>query len=693
MTTQQLPSIHTTLVSLGLAPEVASTLTSALEAGIESGDLESAWRSISKTILRPDQPFEVHLKAHAALFANWDMATRPAPVWSPVPDEIDATNLAALMGDEEIDDYESLHRWSVEDVAGFWAELIDRLGIHFMTKPNRVIADDADVRTPDWLPGAMLNISDSCFNANADASAIIHAREDGTLNTMSYAKLDALTSRVANGLVEAGLEPGDAIAIDMLMTVESVAIYLGIVRAGCVAVSIADSFAPDEIATRLRIAETKAIFTNDFTLRGGKQLPLYEKICEANAPLAIVLPVDDEPGVALREGDLAWNDFLSNDDTFDAIPCTPGDHSNILFSSGTTGDPKAIPWSHTTPIKCAADGWLHQDIQNGDVVAWPTNLGWMMGPWLIYASLVNKATIALFESAPNTRAFCEFVQNARVTMLGVVPSLVKAWRMNNLVEGLDWSSIRCFSSTGECSNPEDMFWLMSRAGYKPVIEYCGGTEIGGGYITATTIQPATPATFTTPALGLDLVILDDQGNEATTGEVFLIPPSIGLSNKLLNRDHDEVYFQGTPGYPGSPEHPRGSDEKILRRHGDEIRRLGGGYFQAMGRADDTMNLGGIKISSAEIERVLNETDGVHETAAIAVPPPGGGPDQLIVYAVPDLGSTIDPETIQPLMQDSIKRHLNPLFRIHRVIILETLPRTASNKVMRRTLRTDYQLSQ
>lgn len=684
MTTQQMPSIHAAFVSLGLTPEVASALTAVIEAGIESGDPESAWRNISKTILRPDQPFEAHLRAHAALFANWDMAARPAPVWSPDAAEIDATNLAALMGDEEIEGYESLHRWSVEDVAGFWAELIDRLGIHFMTKPQRVIVDEDDVRKPDWLPGAMLNISDSCFSANADAPAIIHAREDGTLNTMSYAKLDALTSRVANGLVEAGLEPGDAIAIDMLMTVESVAIYLGIVRAGCVAVSIADSFAPEEIATRLRIAEAKAIFTNDFILRGGKQLPLYEKICEANAPLAIVLPVDDEPGVALREGDLAWNDFLSEDDTLDSVPREPADHSNILFSSGTTGDPKAIPWSHTTPIKCAADGWLHQDIRNGDVVAWPTNLGWMMGPWLIYASLVNKATIALFESAPNTRAFCEFVQNARVTMLGVVPSLVKTWRMNNLVEGLDWSSIRGFSSTGECSNAEDMFWLMSRAGYKPVIEYCGGTEIGGAYITGTTIQPATPATFTTPALGLDLVILDDQGVESQTGEVFLIPPSIGLSVELLNRDHDEVYFQGAPVGPNGA---------VLRRHGDEISRLGGGYFQALGRADDTMNLGGIKISSTEIERVLNETDGVQETAAIAVPPPGGGPDQLIVYAVPDSGAAIDPETIQPLMQDSIKRLLNPLFRIHRVISLEALPRTASNKVMRRALRTKFQRSQ
>src|SRR5688572_22989055 len=182
---------------------------------------------------------------------------------------------------------------------------------------------------------------------------------------------------------------------------------------------------------------------------------------------------------------------------------------NILFSSGTTATPKAIPWNHTTPIKAAADAYLHHDIRPGDVLAWPTNLGWMMGPWLIYAALVNRAAIALYSGAPSGADFGDFVEKTGVTMLGVIPSLVRAWRESRCMEGRDWSRIRCFSSTGECSNADDMRYLMSLAGNKPVIEYCGGTEIGGGYITGTMIHPAAPATFTTPALGLDFEILDD----------------------------------------------------------------------------------------------------------------------------------------------------------------------------------------
>ncbi|MCY4569334.1 MAG: AMP-binding protein, partial [Candidatus Poribacteria bacterium] len=379
-------------------------------------------------------------------------------------------------------------------------------------------------------------------------------------------------------------------------------------------------------------------------------------------------------------------DFLSDTETFTTVPCHPDAHTNILFSSGTTGEPKAIPWTHTTPIKCAADSYLHHDIHANDVLAWHTNLGWMMGPWLIYASLINKATIALYDGgSPTSRDFGVFVQNAKVSMLGVVPTLVRAWKNTECMRGLDWRAIRAFSSTGECSNPEEMLYLMSLAGYKPVIEYCGGTEIGGGYVTGTRVQPAAPSTFTTPALGLDFLLYDDHGNPSDNGEVFIVPPSLGLSTSLLNADHDEVYFAGTP-------------RSNLRRHGDAIERLGSKFeddpwltgmkYRVHGRVDDTMNLSGIKVSSAAIEEVLNVIDGIQETAAVAVSPEDGGPSQLVIYTVLVASESGKPtkQEIHDTLQVELSQHLNPLFRIHDVVIVDALPRTASNKVMRRLLR-------
>ena len=214
---------------------------------------------------------------------------------------------------------------------------------------------------------------------------------------------------------------------------------------------------------------------------------------------------------------------------------------------------------------------------------------------------------------------------ARVNVLGLVPSIVKAWRSDDRMRGLDWSAIKCFGSTGEASNATDYLYLMMLAGYRPVIEYCGGTEIGGGYLTGTLVQPASPATFSTPALGSQLVLLDEHGQATDNGEVYLVPPTLGYSLTLLNRDHHEVYFAGTP---------PGPDGQLLRRHGDQIERLPGGYFRALGRVDDTMNLGGIKVSSAEIERVLDGVPGVLRTAAVAINPPGGGPSELVVFVVP-----------------------------------------------------------
>jgi acetyl-CoA synthetase len=328
------------------------------------------------------------------------------------------------------------------------------------------------------------------------------------------------------------------------------------------------------------------------------------------------------------------------------------------------------------------DGHFHHDIQRGDVVAWPTNIGWMMGPWLIYATLINRGCIALYEGLPSGRGFTEFVNNAGVSMLGVVPSLVRAWRDSGACDGVDWSRINTFSSTGEPSNRQDYLWLMSRAGYRaPIIEYCGGTEIGGGHLTGTVVQPASPATFSTPALGMDLAILDENNQPVDIGEegeLFLVPPSIGLSQTLLNRDHDEVYHQGCPSGPNG---------EVLRRHGDQVARLPGGYFAAQGRADDTMNLGGIKVSSLELERVLEHHPKVYEAAAIAIQPGGEGAEKLVVFAV--LSEDAEKDDLQRQLGKTLGKELNPLFKIHDLVIVDSLPRTASNKLMRRELRRRY----
>ncbi len=597
----------------------------------------------------------------------------------PSPDFINTTNIAWLMQRVGVASYEALHQWSVQNREAFWALVIERLGIRFQQPFSRVLDLSRGVELPDWLVDAQLNIVESCFRAPPDSPAIIHQAEAGTPKVMTVATLAKLTDRVALSLKRRGFKPGDAMAIIRPMTAEAVAIYLGIIKAGCVAVGIADSFRPREIAVRLRLARAVTVFTQDIIVRGGKKLPLYATVMEADPPATIVLPAEETMTLPIRSSDCNWHDFLEADGHVSTETRKPSDAINILFSSGTSGEPKAIPWTQTTPIKCAMDAHFHQNVQPGDVLVWPTNMGWMMGPWLVFAGLLNRATIGLYSGAPTGREFGSFVQNAKATMLGVIPSFVKTWRNTGCMEDLDWSAIKVFSSTGECSTPDDMRWLMSQAGGKPVIEYCGGTEIGGGYITGTVTRPCLPGAFNTPALGLDFAILDAHGNAADAGELFIVPPSIGLSTSLLTQKHHEIYFAGTP---------KGADGKILRRHGDQMQKLENGYWCALGRADDTMNLGGIKVSSVEIEEVLQSIPGVREVAAIAGSM-GGGPSQLVIYATCSNGQGLSKGDLMSLMQKAIKRDLNPLFKIHDLVLLDALPRTASNKVIRRVLRDQW----
>jgi acetyl-CoA synthetase len=602
----------------------------------------------------------------------------PVPAWIPDEQFIKKTHIAQWMDEKNCKNFEEFHRWSVEYYSDFLESVTKQLNIIFDKKYSSVIDLSAGVESPNWFLNGKLNIVNSCFQANLDAAAIISQSENGEVSKTSYAELDNLSNHISNSLRQY-FKKGDRIAIIMPMTHYAVAIYLGIIKSGCIVVGIPDSFSAGEIATRLRISNAKAVFCQDQIIRDGKSLPLYDRLIEAGSFINIVLSAEKKLCRKLRDQDFSWEDFLVTNEQYKNVSCDPDDYINILFSSGTTGEPKAIPWTQTSPIKCASDAYFHHDLKPGDIFCWPTNLGWMMGPWLIFACLLNQATIALYEGTPNGKQFGEFIQNNKITHLGVVPTMVKTWRNSGCMEGLNWDAIKLFTSTGERSNKDDMLYLMSLANGHPVIEYCGGTEISGAYITGTPVQPAAAGAFTTPALGIDFVIIDEHGSLSNKGEVALVPPSIGLSTELLNKDHHKIYYADMPFI----------NEKILRRHGDQLEHYSNGFYRLLGRTDDTMKLSGIKISSAEIENVLNVLPQVDETAAIGVDPSDGGPSQLIIYVVLKNKHSIDINQLKSDMQNAIKKNLNPLFKIHDLVIIDLLPRTASNKMMRRVLRDKY----
>lgn len=707
------------VIAAGLSGEEADNLVKVLEdlcsrfADVSSGAPAEVWREVvARKLLKPHHPHALHQLVYYTLYSphHWDSSLLGSPLyWFPSPYESRNTNLGRLMEahgprllgksyKDPISSFSTFYNFFLHNPEIYWSLILKELSIWFREPPRRIL-DETDKSKPGgtWFPGAVLNISECCLVPTShprkmDNSLAIVWREEGAddlpVSQLTLKQLRQQVMLVANSL-DATFAKDDIIAIDMPMTVSAVIIYLAVILSGRIVVTIADSFAAKEIATRLRISKAKGIFTQDSILRGGRSFPLYSRVLEAAPYIAIVVPaVGQSVDVSLRKQDISWKDFLARGSKLtsphDYSPVyQPGDSiTHILFSSGTTGDPKAVPWTQLSPIQAAADAWAHSDVHVGDVMCWPTNLGWVVGPIVLYGCFLSGATLALYHGSPLGRGFGKFVQDARVTFLGTVPSLVKTWKNTHCMDGLDWTSIRAFASSGEASNVDDDLWLSSMAYYKPIIECCGGTELAGSYLQGSLLQPQAFGTFSTPTMSTGFVILDDHGNpypedQPCEGEVALFPLFPGATDRLLNADHDEVYFKGMPVYKGMR----------LRRHGDIVKRSVRGYYLVQGRADDTMNLGGIKTSSIEIERVCNQSDdSVLETAAVGAAPPQGGPEMLVVFVILKEGLNADPEKLRMLFSKAIQRSLNPLFKVSLVKILLEFPRTVTGKLLRRVLR-------
>ncbi|PHT67038.1 putative acyl-activating enzyme 18, peroxisomal [Capsicum annuum] len=706
--------------------EEAKCLMAKLKAAIaEVGFCEKElWHEITaRKLLKPSHPHSLHQLIYYSVYRNYHNG--PPLYWFPSLNESRCTNLGRIMEThcpklfgasykDPISSFKDFQRFSVQHPEAsscssfdfefliYWSIVLKELPIHFLEAPKCILdTSDKSKRGGNWLPGSVLNIADSCVrssnysNKQDDSIAVVWRAEgddDKEVNCMTLKQLREQVMMVANAL-DNMFSKGDAIAIDMPMTVTAVVIYLAIVLAGFVVVSIADSFAAKEIAARLRVPNAKAIFTQDSIVRGGRRFPLYSRVVEAAPLKAIVIPATGEDvQVQLRNQDLSWKDFLASvghlprPNYYFPVYQSIDSVTNILFSSGTTGDPKAIPWTHLSPIRCVADAWAHLDIHAKDVYCYPTNLGWVMGPVLLYSCFLTGATLALYHGSPLGHGFGKFVQDAGVTVLGTVPSLVKTWKSTGCMEGLDWTRIRMFASTGEASNVDDDLWLSSRVYYKPIIECCGGTELSSSYIMGSLLQPQVFGAFSSATMSTGFVILDEDGrpypdDQACVGEIGLFPTQMGATDRLLNADHEKVYFEGMPMYKDTQ----------LRRHGDIVKRTVGGYLLVLGRADDTMNLGGIKTSSIEIERVCDRADeSVVETAAVSAAPPNGGPEQLAIFVVlKEEGMVISPDTLKKRFSKVIQSNLNPLFKVSAVKIVPMFPRTASNKLLRRVLREQW----
>jgi acetyl-CoA synthetase len=597
----------------------------------------------------------------------------------PSDDLVKNANITKVALAKGFSSFKEFYDWSVKSKSDFWLESVKQLDLKFEVPFKQVLDLSLGLKNPIWFKGAKLNIVDSCFQSDSSNIAIKYANETNEIEEITYADLNNLVLKYINGLQKRNYLIGTKFVIYMPMSITSVALYLALIAAGMIVVSVPDSFSGAELAKRMNIVEADIIFTTWDYQYNKKSFVLIDKVRASGAKQVFIENPKGE--LMSNEFDLSTLCQSSNLGEVKFVYSEPDSVTNILFSSGTTKDPKAIPWTHLTHTKSAIDGFYHQDIKPEDVVTWTTGMGWMMAPWLIFATFLNKATLAIYEGAYQLESYGQFVEDAKVSIMGTIPSLVRIWKASEVMEQFDWN-IRVFTSTGEPSNETDYLYLQSLSNIEaPVIEYCGGTEIGGAYLTNTVVEPSLISAFSTPTLGTELVFLDSANLEVEVGlaEAYISVPALGLSQNLLNYDHDLEYFK---------ENQNLIEEKTLRKHGDSyelIKLEERTFYKCRGRTDDTFNLNGIKCSSVEIEQLLMLHGSFNDIAVVTFEE--RGLEKLAVFYCSE--EPIDEVCLMSELQTMISTQLNPLFRISKIIKIDILPRTASGKLIRKDLRSVF----
>ena len=561
--------------------------------------------------------------------------------WQPPEDAWAATNVGRFGSQHGIDDLGELHARSITDPAWFWDAVVAFLGIPFSTPYASVLDDRRGIPWTTWFNGGRTNLADACCDrwavATPVADALVWEGEEGSTRSWTYAELRAEADGLAELLAERGVGEGDAVGIFLPMLPETVAAVIAVAKLGAVFVPVFSGYGADAVRVRLEDAAAVALITADGFPRRAKPVPMLETALAAadGVPTVATIVVVDRLGTGAPSDDrvMAWPAPATA-----PFPTLAVDSEHPLFlayTSGTTGRPKGVVHVHGGwTAKVAEEGAFQTDIKPGDRVFWLTDLGWIMGPWLITVGLANGATLLLFDGAPDHPGpdrLWRFLAEHEATHCGISPTLVRALMAHGEepVRGHDLSRLRILASTGEPWNEEPWHWYSAHVGGGrcPVINLSGGTEVGACFLSPHPVQPISPMSLGGPSLGMAVDVFDDEGQplRGAVGELVCTKAWPGMTRGIY-QDPDrylETYWSRWPD---------------IWVHGDwasvDVTDSGQAEWFLHGRSDDTIKVAGKRLGPAEVESALVSHPPVLEAAAIGVPNERKG-EELWAFVVVD----------------------------------------------------------
>lgn len=596
-------------------------------------------------------------------------------VWAPSAEYVERANVTRLARRLECSSYEELHRVSVEEPERFWPELVADLGIEFSAPWSSVVDTSRGAEWARWFVEGRVNIARACVHDWArrtpDVPAAILRGENGARDEWTFAELSREVTRLAEALVALGVEPGDRVAIFMPMVPAVAVASHACAHIGAVQVPIFSGFAAPAIVQRLQDSEAKVLLTASHSFRRGSRVPMREIADEAahRAPsVERIVEWDRDSGlwdVELGPGELEPLEVDS-------------EHPYLLaYTSGTTGRPKgALHVQGGFLVSIAREAAYQSNVSACGRILFATDMGWIMGPWTVVGAGAVGAAAVFMEGAPDwpDDRIWRTIEEERVTMLGISPTLVRALIPNG-DPSADLSSLQAFCTTGEPWNRDPYLWLAERVGggCVPIVNISGGTEVGACFLTTVVTEPVKPVALGFPALGQDMDVVDAEGRpvRGEVGELVCRRPWPGMTRGLW-RDRDrylETYWRRFPG---------------VWTHGDWASVDDDGYWFLHGRSDDTLNIAGKRIGPAELESAAVGHPAVQEAAAVGVPDPVKG-EVAWLFCVCAPG--VEPsDELAAGVRDAVAAEQGKAFRPERVFFVPALPKTRSAKIVRRAVR-------
>lgn len=615
--------------------------------------------------------------------------------WEPATAYIERSRLLRFMAKAGAPTYEVLLDWASADIGRYWDAVINDLGLEFHRPYQRAVDLSNGLPWATFFPGGGFNYVANALDRHAAGErrnqlAVIWEGDNGEVRTFTYRRLWIETNRLANALKRLGVQKGDRVGIFLPMLPETVIATLACGKIGAIYTPMFSGYGEEAVASRLRDCEATVLITADGFFRRGALVRIKDTADAAmalapSAQTCIVLRRAGNEVKWVEDRDVWWDDVVLAEDRLCETEATDAnDPYMLIYTSGTTGRPKGAVHVHAGfPIKAAHDLAYCFDLHPDDVIFWMTDLGWMMGPWLIGGGLMLGATICIFEGTPDypePDRLWKLVEDHGITVLGIAPTAIRALmsKGRDWVERRDRSSLRVLGSTGETWNPDPWWWFFEVVGESrcPIINYSGGTETGGGIVTGLTIKPICPCSFTGPVLGMDADVVDEQGRSVrgSVGELIVRQPWVGMTRGFW-RDPERYLGTYWSRFPS------------VWVHGDWAEIDDRGFWYIRGRSDDTLKVAGKRVGPAEVESAAVAHQAVQEAAAIGLPHDVKG-EAVLVFAVLRPGNEPLAELAEEVRQ-TVARQLGAALRPDEICFVRDLPKTRNAKIMRRVIRAAY----